>query len=77
MHHEAAALQSRLAELQSELQTQTANQQARVEELERCMCVEGSQPRSAEPFAAEEAERQAYRDELERLREYVSMGEGI
>jgi serine O-acetyltransferase len=30
-----------------------------------------------EPFAAEEAEREAYRKELERLAEYVSMGEGI
>jgi hypothetical protein len=30
-----------------------------------------------EPFAAEEAEREAYRKELERLSEYVSMGEGI
>jgi serine O-acetyltransferase len=29
------------------------------------------------PFAAEEAERSAYREELERLRQYVSMGEGI
>jgi len=32
---------------------------------------------AAEPFAAEEAERTAYRVELDRLREYVSMGEGI
>jgi hypothetical protein len=40
--------------------------------------VEGTQPtRVTEPFAAEEAEREAYRMELERLREYVSMGEGI
>jgi serine O-acetyltransferase len=31
----------------------------------------------AEPFAAEEAERNAYREELQRLQEYVSMGEGI
>jgi hypothetical protein len=50
---------------------------ARVEELERCLCVEGAEPHPAEPFAAEEAEREAYRAELERLREYVSMGEGI
>jgi serine O-acetyltransferase len=50
---------------------------ARVEDLEKCLCVEGSQPRPAEPFAAEEAERNAYRSELDRLREYVSMGEGI
>jgi serine O-acetyltransferase len=51
---------------------------ARVEELEACLYVEGaSAPRIAEPFAAEAAEREAYRQELERLREYVSMGEGI
>jgi serine O-acetyltransferase len=51
---------------------------ARVEELEQCMCVDGSPPtHAAEPFAAEEAERTAYRVELDRLREYVSMGEGI
>jgi serine O-acetyltransferase len=50
---------------------------ARVEELEKCMCVEGSLPSPVEPFAAEAAEREAYREELERLREYVSMGEGI
>jgi serine O-acetyltransferase len=47
---------------------------ARVEELER-LC--GARPEPAEPFAAEAAERSAYREELERLREYVSMGEGI
>jgi serine O-acetyltransferase len=35
---------------------------ARVEELEKCLCVDGSQAAaSAEPFAAEEAEREAYR----------------
>jgi serine O-acetyltransferase len=51
---------------------------ARVEELETRLCVEGtSPPRVAEPFAAEVAEREAYREELDRLREYVSMGEGI
>jgi len=50
---------------------------SRVEELERSICVEGSQPILVEPFAAETAEREAYREELERLREYVSMGEGI
>jgi serine O-acetyltransferase len=50
---------------------------ARVQELENCLCVEGSPIQPAEPFAAEEAERSAYREELERLREYVSMGEGI
>src|ERR1700678_3347911 len=51
---------------------------ARVEELEPRLCVEGTQPDHVpEPFAAEEAEREAYRKELERLAEYVSMGEGI
>ena len=33
--------------------------------------------RKAQPFAAEEADRTAYRKELDRLAEYVSMGEGI
>ena len=47
---------------------------SRVEELEERL---GGQPRAAEPFLAEEAERSAYRRELERLRVYVSMGEGI
>jgi serine O-acetyltransferase len=47
---------------------------ARVEELEARL---GSEPCPEEPFAAEEAERSAYRVELERLRAYVSMGEGI
>jgi serine O-acetyltransferase len=47
---------------------------SRVEELEERL---GGQPRTIEPFAAEEAERSAYREELERLRQYVSMGEGI
>ena len=47
---------------------------ARVEELEQRL---GGKPRPAEHFAAEEAERRAYRQELERLRQYVSMGEGI
>jgi serine O-acetyltransferase len=46
----------------------------RVEELESRV---GSKPHPVEPFAAEAAEREAYRKELERLREYVSMGEGI
>jgi serine O-acetyltransferase len=51
---------------------------ARVEELETRLCVDGiSPPHVAEPFAAEAAEREAYREELDRLREYVSMGEGI
>jgi serine O-acetyltransferase len=47
---------------------------ARVEELETRL---GGKTQSAEPFAAEEAEREAYRQELEYLRQYVSMGEGI
>ena len=47
---------------------------ARVEELEQRL---GGMPRPAGPFAAEEAERAAYRVELDRLRQYVSMGEGI
>jgi hypothetical protein len=34
-------------------------------------------PGVTESFAAEAAKRQAYRNQLERLREYVSMGEGI
>ena len=51
---------------------------ARVQELEKCLCLDtGTKPQPPEPFAAEEAEREAYRLELERLREYVSMGEGI
>jgi serine O-acetyltransferase len=47
---------------------------ARVEELEERL---GGETRPPDPFAAEEAEREAYRVELERLRVYVSMGEGI
>jgi serine O-acetyltransferase len=47
---------------------------ARVDELEkRC----GAPEHAAQPFQDEEAERAAYRAELERLRIYVSMGEGI
>ena len=46
----------------------------RVEQLEHRL---GAEEPCAEPFAAEEAERSAYRVELERLRNYVSMGEGI
>lgn len=46
----------------------------RVEELERQL---GGQGQAAEPFAAEEAERAAYREQLDLLRVYVSMGEGI
>jgi serine O-acetyltransferase len=47
---------------------------ARVEELEHRL---GTDEHQANPFADEEAERAAYRAELERLRIYVSMGEGI
>jgi serine O-acetyltransferase len=47
---------------------------ARVEELEERL---GAEPCPPDPFAAEEAERTAYRVELERLQTYVSMGEGI
>jgi serine O-acetyltransferase len=47
---------------------------ARVEELEERL---GATERWAQPFADEEAERTAYRVELERLKVYVSMGEGI
>jgi serine O-acetyltransferase len=51
---------------------------ARVAELEKCLCVDAKgPPQPAEQFAAEAAEREAYRVDLERLREYVSMGEGI
>lgn len=47
---------------------------ARVEELEERL---GAETCPQEPFAAEEAERVAYRAELEQTRAYVSMGEGI
>lgn len=47
---------------------------ARVDELEARL---GSHALTAKPFAEEEAERSAYREELDRLRIYVSMGEGI
>jgi serine O-acetyltransferase len=47
---------------------------ARVEEMEDKL---GAHVRRVEPFATEEAERTAYREELQRLSEYVSMGEGI
>ena len=47
---------------------------ARVEELEERL---GARAERAAPFAAEEAERIAYRKELEYMRDYVSMGEGI
>jgi serine O-acetyltransferase len=47
---------------------------ARVEELEEKL---GAQAERAIPFATEEAERVAYRKELDYMRDYVSMGEGI
>jgi len=47
---------------------------ARVEQLEGRL---GAPEPCAEPFAAEEADRTAYREELDRLSEFVSMGEGI
>jgi serine O-acetyltransferase len=47
---------------------------ARVEMLEAQL---GSQAQPAEQFTAEAAEREAYRAALDRLRTYVSMGEGI
>ena len=47
---------------------------ARVEELEERL---GAREHWAKPFADEEAERAAYRMELERMKVYVSMGEGI
>jgi serine O-acetyltransferase len=47
---------------------------ARVDELEAQL---GRQAKPAEQFTAEEAERAAYREKLERMRQYVSMGEGI
>jgi serine O-acetyltransferase len=47
---------------------------ARVEELEEKL---GAHVRQLQPFAREEAERSAYREELNKLAEYVSMGEGI
>jgi serine O-acetyltransferase len=46
----------------------------RVEELEERL---GGHAQPCEPFTAEEAERTSYREQLDRLREYVSMGEGI
>jgi serine O-acetyltransferase len=47
---------------------------ARVDELEQRM---GTREPCAEPFAEEEADRTAYREELDRQADYVSMGEGI
>jgi serine O-acetyltransferase len=46
----------------------------RVESLETQM---GANRAAVMSLATEEAERSAYREELDRLREYVSMGEGI
>ena len=46
----------------------------RVEELEARL---GSQAAQTVPFASEEADRTAYRKELDYMRDYVSMGEGI
>jgi len=46
----------------------------RVELLEARL---GAEPCPPDPFAAEEAERTAYRVELERMQAYVTMGEGI
>jgi serine O-acetyltransferase len=47
---------------------------SRVEELEAKL---GAHVRQLQPFATEEAERSAYREELNQISEYVSMGEGI
>lgn len=47
---------------------------SRVDELEEKL---GAHVRRLEPFAEEEADRTAYRQELNRVSEYVSMGEGI
>ena len=47
---------------------------ARVDDLEARL---GAHEQWAQPFAAEEAERTAYRAELDHARTYVSMGEGI
>src|SRR5580658_1882034 len=49
----------------------------RVEELEKFCGSRIEQAEPAEPCAAEAAERSAYREELQRLQDYVSMGEGI
>ena len=50
---------------------------ARVGELEKCLSLVDTQTQVPEPFATEAAEREAYREELDRLQEYVEMGEGI
>src|SRR3954454_25413881 len=49
---------------------------ARVDELEQRLGAPAAEP-CDEPFAAEEADRSAYREELDRLSQFVSMGEGI
>jgi serine O-acetyltransferase len=46
----------------------------RVDELEARM---GAREPCEQPFAEEEAERSAYRAELDQMRQFVSMGEGI
>lgn len=52
---------------------------ARVERLEAATgCAEEmTESHGASAFAAEDEEREAYRQELEQAREWVSMGEGI
>jgi len=47
---------------------------SRVAQLET---VTGSAPVAVNTFTAEEAERAAYREEVERMRDYVAYGEGI
>lgn len=47
---------------------------ARVDELEQRL---GGEEQRTGPFAAEEADRTAYREELDRISYFVSMGEGI
>lgn len=49
----------------------------RVDKLERMEAEAGAAQTSPHSFAAEDEEREAYRVELEQLRDYVSMGEGI
>jgi len=47
---------------------------SRVEEVEKRL---GAGEQKAQPFATEEAQRAAYREELRKRVDYVSMGEGI
>ena len=49
----------------------------RVSSLEAQLEAQPGAARRPQPFAAEEADRTAYRIELDKLTEYVSMGEGI